>query len=775
MKKLSILLALFMAQVIWAQVGLDSRYHTYPEILSELDSLQSIPEYSDVFRVDTIGYSKRDTLPIVAAVISDNVHTREDEPRILFVGQVHAEEILGVEAVLKLMEDLLDPPATQAIHASILKQQLEIWIVPTANPEGMTVVYDGLDYTYRKNKHDFSPEGPWPNGVFDFDPSIGNDIDGVDINRNFDFNWIFGEGFLVEDHSSYGANYDYYKGPAPFSEPETRALRDLALSERFTFSIIWHSARSGTLSEEVFTSWNWGHGKKSPDFPIMKSIGDRIANLTIKQNGVGSYTSHVSTSRNGKAHDWFYTQTGCFQYLVECGTADLQPDSALIEDTADRLQPCMYFLMDRSIGYQEDAAQITGIVTRMTTGEPIEGAVVRIDSVDTGVLAPRTTDEFGRYRRIVQEGSYHVIISAEGYYSQEFDVTANNSGITTLDAELVPIVTRTLSLNIIPDSSFIETSAPKIILDNGWHADTTIGQLGNMDFGVLRGDWSITVLDSGASPWYKKIHIEEDTTINVGISSPLSTFSFNYNMQGMWSENSGTWAVHGDTLCTQDNHYYANQDTSLVPTRLVSIPISYNGFETATLRIHHRYEMEWDHDSIKVAIQDTNGNVLAEKFWTDQAWDQFRNDYLMVTDSAGLPPLQVRLEFVRDNSINYRGWQVTDLNLMMGHEVTLGIQSETDTQIQLPKFNLSHPYPNPTSGQVLFALNPGNDPIHIRVFNLLGQTVYNETFNPLSLNRQTRQLNFSSMSGGQLSSGVYFVKFEDPTQTVLRKCIYLKN
>ena len=39
--------------------------------------------------------------------ISDNAAIKEDEPRVLFIGQVHAEEILGIEIVLDLMKDLL--------------------------------------------------------------------------------------------------------------------------------------------------------------------------------------------------------------------------------------------------------------------------------------------------------------------------------------------------------------------------------------------------------------------------------------------------------------------------------------------------------------------------------------------------------------------------------------------------------------------------------------------------------------------------------------------
>ena len=41
---------------------------------------------------------------------------------------------------------------------SILKKYLDIWFIPTTNPEGLNVVHDELDLSYRKNKTDFSPE-----------------------------------------------------------------------------------------------------------------------------------------------------------------------------------------------------------------------------------------------------------------------------------------------------------------------------------------------------------------------------------------------------------------------------------------------------------------------------------------------------------------------------------------------------------------------------------------------------------------------------------------
>ena len=312
---------------------LDERYHTVEEIYSYLDSLDNLEELEGWYHLDTIGYSTQENIPILAVRISDNAHIKEDEPRVLFVGQVHAEEILGVEVVMSLIDDLLFPDNSIYTHMNILKQYLDIWLVPTANPEGLNVVTENHDLSFRKNKRDLSPQGPYPNGVFDFEPSIGNDVDGVDLNRNFDFNWVFGDTFLEPDNSNYASHYDYYKGEEPFSESEAVALRDLALENDFLFSIVWHSSRSGNLSEKVFTSWRWEETKDSPDLTVMKSIADHFSSLIETEDGTGTYLSVYSGSRNGKLHDWFYKETGCIQYLVECGTANLQPDSALIEDT----------------------------------------------------------------------------------------------------------------------------------------------------------------------------------------------------------------------------------------------------------------------------------------------------------------------------------------------------------------------------------------------------------------------------------------------------------
>ncbi len=107
--------------------ALDERYHSFLEIESFLDSLTQVYDVNSEFRVYHLGYSGQEELPIYAVKISDNVEFKEDEPRVLFVGQLHAEEVLGVEAVLELILLMLDPPPEEMQHINKRIRRVALW------------------------------------------------------------------------------------------------------------------------------------------------------------------------------------------------------------------------------------------------------------------------------------------------------------------------------------------------------------------------------------------------------------------------------------------------------------------------------------------------------------------------------------------------------------------------------------------------------------------------------------------------------------------------
>ena len=752
--------------------SLDDRYHSTDEIYNYLDSLRQLDELDGWFHLDTIGFSTQENIPILAVRISDNADMKEDEPRVLFIGQVHAEEILGIEIVLDLINDLLFPDPNILSHMNILKQYLDIWIIPTANPEGLNVVHEELDLSYRKNKRDLSPEGPFPNNIFDYDPSIGNDIDGVDLNRNFEFNWVFGDTFLEPDNSDYASHYDYYKGEEPFSENEAVAVRNLALENDFLFSIVWHSSRSGNLSEKVFTSWKWEEVKESPDLSVMKSIADHFAGLINTEDGTGTYLSVFSGSRNGKLHDWFYRETGCIQYLVECGTSNLQPDSILIENTIERTMPSMIYLMDRAIGYYTDAAQITGVIYDAVTNQPIEDARVEVLEHAGTVLKPRLSNEFGRYRRILNVGTYTFLFKARGYFEQELSLVANNSGVTEHDVYLTPTTEHQVNIKLVHE----ETGYYNV----GGAISDEFGVLqieistGDNYFDMKEGEYTISFLmDGNYIPWEKTIYIDS----NIEIYIPYKTGT-SFVVSDDWPiENSaGPWNIDNFILKTQESMFYDNSDSLVTSQWMESDLMDISGSNRVVVSVSHRYETEWDHDRAIISILDQNDSILGSQSWTGDRWNYFRSELVSVTTDSIFSSVKVRLEFVSDQTVNYRGWQLENMKLYSLMDEYLNVQKTTSgNQPKIP-LAINGLYPNPSNGKLqVDLLNfPGGNAV-VNIFNLLGQNIYSKTFQNLNPGREHIQLDLKRDYGFPTGSSMYFIRIETLNEQVVKKCILLKN
>ena len=769
---MKIIVSYFLFTVLVAQ-SLDDRYHSVEEIYGVLDSLDQIEEISDYFHLDTIGFSTQENIPILAVRISDNAHMKEDEPRVLFIGQVHAEEILGVEIVMDLIDDLLFPDPSILSHMNILKQYLDIWLIPTANPEGLNVVHEELDFSYRKNKRDLSPEGPFPNNAFDYDPSIGNDIDGVDLNRNFSFNWAFGDTFLEPDNSDYASHYDYYKGEEPFSESEARAIRDLALENDFVFSIVWHSSRSGNLSEKVFTSWKWEEVKESPDLGIMKSIADYFAGNISTEDGTSTYLSVFSGSRNGKLHDWFYRETGCIQYLVECGTSNLQPDSTLIENTIDRNKPAMVYLMDRAIGYYADAAQITGRVFDATTNQPLEDVIVEVEEHTGSILKPRLTNEFGRFRRILDVGSYNFSFRAEGYEEQNILLVANNSGITEQNIYLNPSISHQINIRLLHDDFAVYTITGLISNEYGM-TEIEISS-GDNYFDLKEGTYQIEfVMDGSHVPWEKTVFINSDKDFNVVYESSSPTL---VNNESILDNSVGPWCIENENMLkTQSNTYYSNGDAPQSVQWIESDLIDVSGTNRLVLSVSHRYETEWDYDPISISFLDINDSMLASKSWTGDNWDSIQQDFLTAETDSVFNYVKLLLEFSKDETVNYRGWEIESLELFPVYDNYLGIEENNSKNMPKIPLKIHSLFPNPSYGKFQLGLSnfTGGEAV-ITVFNLLGQNILSKSFSDLRPGSHQIRLDLNDLNGLPLGSGVYFIQFESLKEQAIKKCIILKN
>lgn len=278
---------------------LDSKYHNDKNIAEQIKAWNN--SYPGLFYSEIIGYSTNERLPIRSFKISLNPNTKNfTKPAILIVGQIHGEEPLGVEICLNFAQSLLDNYKHNDPQTKLLLDAFDFYFIPTINPEGFAMVNNGKYYNQRKNKTDTNKNKK-------FNPGY----DGVDLNRNFPFNWNNEEQFKPTNR--------YYAGSAPASESETRAIMDFIKRENIYFAFNYHSSILGEYNEKIFYPWLWSTGK-SPHWYDMRKTAIVLSRNLKKDYANEYYEIHSSrTSKVGFLRDWAYSEVGTFYYDIEVG------------------------------------------------------------------------------------------------------------------------------------------------------------------------------------------------------------------------------------------------------------------------------------------------------------------------------------------------------------------------------------------------------------------------------------------------------------------------
>tara|TARA_B100000674_G_scaffold116075_1_gene87344 strand:- start:397 stop:2643 length:2247 start_codon:yes stop_codon:yes gene_type:complete len=669
-----------------AIMPLSERYHTFYEVEQQLLDWENqfsnndnpwpaqYPNSGIIYQLSQIGVSTHDNLPIYAVKLSYDANEDNDEARVLILGQCHAEEIYGVEIAMEMIDWLLHPNAFYPVNYLDRKMALEnteLWIVPTHNPEGLLTVHgDTLngewiqDEWYRKNKTDINA-----NGIFDYVYGPGNDSDGVDLNRNYDFNWIFGDDKYELDYGcsgnpSYISNYDYYRGEEPFSELEIQAIRDFAIEKKFLLSIAYHSSRSGCVSEKVIYPWKWTETKESPDFEVIDKLGRDIASFIPTQDGITTYLPSGSVSRRGNAHDWFYSQTGCIQYLIEAGTSNIQTnDEQIIEDTIDRNLIGAFHLINRASGNNfgeigADKYLINGLVMDSNSSETLD-AEVTILEMDGPMLKPRMTDQFGRFRRLLYPGSFTLQVKSKGYQTYvESDIVPSASSFLEKDIFLEPLNTYVVDFNFnYPDYYNLED--PLILtVESEWDIEEYEIFSNTFTLNLYEGSYNVSIRGSSSN---HIVPVIDNFVVD-------SNFEQNYNLgwakllySGIspndWNVHSGDWYFDNE-LYSQSSSYYSSDsfgsltlNESFAATDIVAF------FDV-------KYEYEWDNDYLQFSVFSNEGNISNVKTLTGHNYKSFNSVILGHFGENELNDLSINISTYTDESLYYRGCIIKDLKIV---------------------------------------------------------------------------------------------------------------
>jgi len=328
----------------------ESDFHTWEELNRELADLADA--WPETAGLHLLGQSVEGR-DIFGLKISDNVDLDEvEEPRVLLIGCHHAREWISVEVPLLIARHLLEQRGSDGWAASCVAGA-EIWVVPMLNPDGHIYTVEN-ERLWRKNRR------PNSNGTI-----------GVDLNRNYGYRWGHDN-----EGSSPNPGSGTYRGPAAFSEPETRVIRDLMSTGRpFSASISYHN-----FSQLVLTAWGYT-SDPTADVDYYHWLARSMANMITAVHGVpyeggGSELLYVV---NGDTDDWVY---GTFR--IPAFTIELRPGpnnglDGFVSPESD-IQPC----------FEENLPAALWLIQKAIDGLPLKGDADvsgRVDGIDLGYLS----------------------------------------------------------------------------------------------------------------------------------------------------------------------------------------------------------------------------------------------------------------------------------------------------------------------------------------------------------------------------------------------------
>jgi len=368
----------------------------------------------------------------------------------------------------------------------------EIWIIPMVNP-------DGREAHTRQNAN------------------------GVDLNRDYGYMW------------------GGYSGDEPFSQPETKVIREHALDNNFVLSLSFHT--SGDIVNYI---WNY-KGQPVPDEDVVVMLSEQYGSY----NGYWVVEGFDWYQTRGDTNDFFFVCRGDIDWTIEIQNSN-------INQAWDLNRPGMIDLID--------AADwgLTGIVTDASTGEPLL-ATIWVEEI----FWPSFTDpKIGDYYKPLLEGTYHVHVMANGYEEQVHEVVITNHEVpVVLDVALNPGGER-YAHQVVWCNFYDPYSYPNNYQNNPTDAvfalgppDDTFGSLG------VGGDM---VVDMG-----------EDAMIINGLGDDFTVFEgddgtsegYHVSVSDNWEMN-GVWTHIGSASGTSS---FDLEGSGVEQTRYVRIQDDYGG------------------------------------------------------------------------------------------------------------------------------------------------------------------------------------------------------
>lgn len=287
------------------ELGSMGGFFTYEEFLGHIDYMAETYPNLISAREPISDFMTHEDRDIFWLKISDNPNVdEEDEPEVLYTALHHAREPAGLSQLIFYMYYLLENYDSDPNIKSLV-DHTEMYFVPMINPDG---------YIHNQSTNP-NGGGMWRKNRRDNDGNPDNM--GVDLNRNYGYEWG-GSG------SSGSYNSDLYRGPEPFSEPETQALKYFCENHAFKFAFNYHSY--GNL---LLFPYGFDYNQFTPDHDYFLGFTDELVTYN-------NYANQISTElypADGVSDDWMYggdTKPTILSMTPEVGSSFWPASSAIL-------------------------------------------------------------------------------------------------------------------------------------------------------------------------------------------------------------------------------------------------------------------------------------------------------------------------------------------------------------------------------------------------------------------------------------------------------------
>jgi hypothetical protein len=377
--------------------------------------IKSLPEkFPSVARRIEIGKSLEGR-PIEGVEIAGNVGGRDGRPVFAVLGLHHAREWPSGEMPMEFAQDLAARYGKDARVKSLL-DRVRVVALPVMNPDGFNVSRTAGPTPFDDDEIATLPFSATDSASYkrkNCRPAAGSEaipcisrpaVQGVDLNRNYGAYWG-GVG------SSSDPTAQQYRGPAPYSEPESESFHKLS-STRPIVTVISHhtfTADGIWLRQPGFCKTADGCSRTAdvvPDEAGMKALGDAMGQASGWASDLGWVIGEIT----GATEDWNYFAQGAYGYTPEQRGPNFHPtfETAVVNEYTGSAPGASGGVREALLRAGEQAANPS--YHSVLLGVAPAGNVLRLRkqfATDTSQPAVKVQDKLDFTTRVPDSGFYN--------------------------------------------------------------------------------------------------------------------------------------------------------------------------------------------------------------------------------------------------------------------------------------------------------------------------------------------------------------------------------